>query len=65
VTGLVDAALDGLGQLPLWAVLVAVCVVMALETTMLVGLVVPGDLVVLFAASTVDTPIEFVLVVPR
>jgi membrane-associated protein len=63
VTGLVDAALDGLGQLPLWAVLVAVWVVMALETTMLVGLVVPGDLVVLFAASTVDTPIEFVLVV--
>ena len=63
MTGPVDAALDGLGQLPLWAVLVAVCVVMALETTMLVGLVVPGDLVVLFAASTVDTPIEFVLVV--
>src|SRR5918994_367829 len=37
VTDLMDTALGGIGQLPLWAVLVAVCLVMALETTMLVG----------------------------
>lgn len=46
-----DALLDRLDRLPLGAVLLAVGVVMAMETTMLVGVVVPGDLVVLFAAS--------------
>jgi membrane-associated protein len=61
VTDLMDTALGGIGQLPLWAVLVAVCLVMALETTMLVGIVVPGDLVVLVAASTARTPLELAL----
>jgi membrane-associated protein len=63
VTDLVDAALGELADLPLWAVLASVCVVMALETTMLVGVVVPGDLVVLFAASSLDRPVELVLLV--
>ena len=44
MTDLMDTALGGIGQLPLWAVLVAVCLVMALGTTMPVGIVVPGDL---------------------
>lgn len=63
MTDLVDSVLAEVGQLPWWAVLVAVCVVMALETTMLVGVVVPGDLVVLFAASTARTPVELGLLV--
>jgi membrane-associated protein len=63
VTDLLDSLLDQLDQLPLWAVLVTVGCVMALETTMLVGVVVPGDLVVLFAGSTADSPAELVLVV--
>jgi membrane-associated protein len=63
MTGLIDAVLDQLGQLPLWAVLIAVCVVMALETTMLVGIVVPGDLVVLFAAAAASSPTELGLLV--
>jgi membrane-associated protein len=63
VTDVLDTILDELNQLPLWAVLVAVCVVMALETTMLVGVVVPGDVVVLFAASTATTPVELGLLV--
>jgi membrane-associated protein len=62
VTDVINTILDELGQLPLWATLLTVCVVMALETTMLVGVVVPGDIVVLFAAST-DRPVpELVLV---
>jgi membrane-associated protein len=63
MTGLIDGLLDQLGQLPLWAVLLAVGLVMALETTMLVGIVVPGDVVVLFAAATADGPVELGLLV--
>jgi membrane protein DedA with SNARE-associated domain len=63
VTDLLDLLLEQLHQLPLWALLAVVGAMMAMETTMLVGIVVPGDLVVLFAAATVDTPLELVLLV--
>lgn len=62
MTDVIDTILDELGQLPLWAVLLTVGVVMALETTMLVGVVVPGDVVVLFAASTGRPVSELALV---
>lgn len=64
MTDHLDAALDQLAQLPFWAVLVVVCVAMALETSILVGIVVPGDLVVLFAAAALVTgPVELTMLV--
>jgi membrane-associated protein len=58
---LIDGLLEALAGLPLWALAGAVAVVMALEASLLTGLVVPGDLVVLFAASTATTPTRFVV----
>jgi membrane-associated protein len=56
---LIDGLLGALAGLPLWALAGAVAVVMALEASLLTGVVVPGDLVVLFAASTATTPTQF------
>ena len=56
---LIDGLLGALAGLPLWALAGAVAVVMALEASLLTGVVVPGDLVVLFAASTATTPARF------
>jgi membrane-associated protein len=58
---LIDGLLEALAGLPLWALAAAVAVVMALEASLLTGVVVPGDLVVLFAASTATTPTRFVV----
>jgi membrane-associated protein len=58
---LIDGLLAALAGLPLWALAGAVAVVMALEASLLTGVVVPGDLVVLFAASTATTPTRFVV----
>jgi membrane-associated protein len=58
---LIDALLAALAGLPLWALAAAVVVVMALEASLLTGVVVPGDLVVLFAASTATTPTRLVV----
>jgi membrane-associated protein len=55
----IDGLLAALAELPLWALAAAVAVVMALEASLLTGVVVPGDLVVLFAASTASTPTRF------
>jgi membrane-associated protein len=57
----IDGLLAALAGLPLWALAGAVAVVMALEASLLTGVVVPGDLVVLFAASTATTPTRFVV----
>jgi membrane-associated protein len=57
----IDGLLEALAGLPLWALAAAVAVVMALEASLLTGVVVPGDLVVLFAASTATTPTRFVV----
>lgn len=56
---LIDSLLAALAGLPLWALAGAVALVMALEASLLTGVVVPGDLVVLFAASTAATPTRF------
>jgi membrane-associated protein len=56
---LIDSLLEALAGLPLWALAAAVAVVMALEASLLTGVVVPGDLVVLFAATTATTPTRF------
>ena len=58
---LIDGLLAVLAGLPLWALAAAVAVVMALEASLLTGVIVPGDLVVLFAASTATTPTRFVV----
>jgi len=58
---LIDNLLAALAGLPLWALAAAVAVVMALEASLLTGVAVPGDLVVLFAASTATTPTRFVV----
>jgi hypothetical protein len=55
----IDGLLEALAGLPLWALAAAVAVVMALEASLLTGVAVPGDLVVLFAASTATTPTRF------
>ena len=57
----IDGLLAALAGLPLWALAAAVVVVMALEASLLTGVVVPGDLVVLFAASTATSPTRFVV----
>jgi len=57
----IDPLLEALANLPLWALAGTVAVVMALEASLLTGMVVPGDLVVLFAASTAITPTRFVV----
>ena len=57
----IDGLLAALAGLPLWALAGAVALVMALEASLLTGVVVPGDLVVLFAASTATTPTRLVV----
>src|SRR5215207_6773837 len=57
----IDGLLVALAGLPLWALAAAVAVVMALEASLLTGAIVPGDLVVLFAASTATSPTRFVV----
>ena len=53
---MIQGLIDSLNGLPLWALAGAVVVVMALEASLLTGVVVPGDLIVLFAGTTVRTP---------
>src|SRR5919106_6630136 len=57
----VDRLIDVLAGLSTWELAGAVVVIMALEASLLTGVVVPGDLVVLFAASTIRTPAQFEL----
>jgi membrane-associated protein len=59
---LVDRVLDVLAGLDPLLLALATVAFTALETTALVGLVVPGDAAVLLAGSTVDSPARFVLV---
>lgn len=57
--GAIGLALDivyGLG--PVWSSLIATAAIF-LETTLLIGLVVPGDTIVLAAATAIDTPWHF------
>jgi membrane-associated protein len=59
---LIDHVLDVLAGLDPWLLVLATAGFTALETTALVGLVVPGDAAVLLAGSTVDSPTRFGLV---
>jgi membrane-associated protein len=59
---LVDRVLEVLYGLDPLLLALATALFTALETTALVGLVVPGDAAVLLAGSTVDSPARFVLV---
>jgi membrane-associated protein len=56
MAGVVDSVVSTLDGLPLWGILLGVWLVMAMEVSMFVGVVVPGDVTVLFAASTVTSP---------
>jgi membrane protein DedA with SNARE-associated domain len=51
VTDTILSMLDGIAGLPLWALALAVALAVAAESSLLVGLIVPGDLIVLLAAS--------------
>jgi membrane-associated protein len=57
-----DRALDLLHGLDPLLLALATAAFTALETTALIGMVVPGDAAVLLAASTADTPARFVMV---
>lgn len=59
---LVDGLLGVLYGLDPLLLALGVAIFTALETTALVGLVVPGDAAVLLAGSTVDSPVRFGLV---
>jgi membrane-associated protein len=52
MTDAVLSLLDGIAGLPLWALAVVVALAVMAESSLLVGLVVPGDLIVLLAASS-------------
>lgn len=57
-----DRVLDLVAGLDPLVLILAVVAFTTLETTALIGSVVPGDAVVLLAASTVDSPLRFVSV---
>jgi membrane-associated protein len=63
VFGVADAMLAWLAGLDPWLVFLVAGVFTALETTILLGLLVPGDVVVLLAGSTVTTAGEYLMVV--
>jgi len=52
MTDAVLSLLDGVAGLPLWALAAVVALAVMAESSLLVGLVVPGDLIVLLAASS-------------
>jgi membrane-associated protein len=58
----VDRVLDVVAGLDTWVLVLVVVAFTTLETTALIGSVMPGDAVVLLAASTVDSPLRFVAV---
>lgn len=62
VLDLIDQVLGVLSGLDPLLLALATAAITALETTALVGLVVPGDGAVLLAASTVDSPGRFLLI---
>lgn len=55
----IGSALTALDALPLWQLCTVVGVLLVLETTVGVGLVTPGEVVLLAAATTVSGPVEF------
>jgi len=62
LTDLLDRALELLAGLDPLTLAVVLGLFTALETTALIGTVVPGDAAVLLAGSTVDSPARFALV---
>lgn len=62
LTDLADRLMGLLGAMDPMNLALLTGLLTALETTALIGLVVPGDLVVLLAGSTVTTPEKFALV---
>src|ERR687898_1095310 len=65
-TGMTDVALsllDGIAALPLWALAIVVAVAVTAESSLFVGLVVPGDIIVLLAASGGASPQRIVLLI--
>lgn len=51
MTDAVLSLLDGIAGLPLWALVMAVALIVAAESSLLIGLIVPGDIAILLAAS--------------
>jgi membrane-associated protein len=63
MTELIQRLLDWLAALPPASLYLITSLFMVLETSMLVGLIVPGDAVVLLAATTVTTPGRFAMLI--
>ncbi len=63
MTELIQQLLDWLAAVPPISLYLLTSLFMVLETSMLVGLIVPGDAVVLLAATTVTTPGRFALLI--
>lgn len=63
VLGVTEAMLDWLRSLDVWVIYLGTGLFTTLETTALVGLVIPGDEVILLAGSTVTNPARFGAVV--
>ena len=64
MTDAVLSLLDGIAGLPLWALVLAVALIVAAESSLLIGLIVPGDVAILLAASgSPSAPRAVVLVV--
>ncbi|MBW0103678.1 DedA family protein, partial [Pseudonocardia sp. KRD-291] len=56
---LFDRLLNAVGSAPLWQLYLVVGVLLVLETTVAVGLVTPGEVVLLTAATTVGSVGEY------
>jgi membrane-associated protein len=59
ITDWLNSFFTALDAIPAWQLYAAVGALLVLETTVLVGLVTPGEVVLLAAATTVSTPGEY------
>ena len=63
MTDVALSLLDGIAALPLWALALVVALAVTAESSLFVGLVVPGDIIVLLAASGGASPQRIVLLI--
>jgi len=63
MTDVALSLLDGIAALPLWALAIVVALAVTAESSLFVGLVVPGDIIVLLAASGGASPQRIVLLI--
>lgn len=59
ITALLERVLSAVDAVPLWQLYLVVGMLLVLETTIAIGLVTPGEVVLLAAATTVSSPAEY------